>query len=96
MSKKNRELPKLHTVKKKEKDCMLLYHNHHPGLHNVQQWNLRILHRLQSHSAVQGTGIKVQSQEPSRVLHQSSRKKVEIVKSLASTFNLRIQLKNKK
>ena len=99
---KNRKLPKLHTIKGKERKWKLLYHNHHPhlqwSLHYVQQRNLRILHLLRSHRAVQGIGIEVQSQRSLRkvitTLPQSPRKKVDIVKSLVSTFNLRIQLKN--
>ena len=44
----------------------LQYHNHHPSLqrslHNVQPWNLCILHRLRIHRAVKGVGIEKESQ----------------------------------
>ena len=63
---KKRELPKLHTVKGKEREWKLLYHNHHPrlqrSLQNVQQRNLHILHHLCSQCTVQGIGTEVQSQ----------------------------------
>ena len=63
---KNRELPKLYTVKEKERKWKLLYHNYRPrlqrSLRNVPQRNLGMLHRLSSHRAVQGIGIEVQSQ----------------------------------
>ena len=62
---KNRELPKLYTVKKEGK-WKLLYHNYNPrlqrSLRNVPQRNFGMLHRLSSHRAVQGIGIEVQSQ----------------------------------
>ena len=58
------DLPKLHTVEKRE-EMKLLYHNNlsrlQPKLNNIQQRNLHILHRLHSHRAVQGTGIEMLS-----------------------------------
>ena len=58
------DLPKLHTVEKRE-EMKLLYHNNlsrlQRKLNNIQQRNLHILHRLHSHRAVQGTGIEMLS-----------------------------------
>ena len=91
---KNKELPKLNSVKEKERKWKLLYHNHQPhpqwSLDNVQKRNLPILQRLHSHRSAKSRSLR----KAIKVLLRSPRKKEEMVKSLASAFNSRVQLKN--